>query len=55
MAWATWASSCAPRAGSSVHSVSVTMGTSSMPMGRMMGSPTPRLGGSQSRLEKSLL
>ena len=48
-AWATRSTSKAPRSLSSVHSVSVTIGTSSMPLGFTRGSPTPSSLGSQSR------
>ncbi|MBV6410513.1 MAG: hypothetical protein GAKPKEKM_01329 [Rhodocyclaceae bacterium] len=48
---ATCCISKAARAASLVQKVSVTMGTSSMPFGLMIGSPTPRLGETQSRLE----
>src|SRR6266581_457932 len=46
---ATFSSSKAPLSGSAVWKVRVTMGTSSMPLGLMIGSPTPRFGETQSR------
>jgi hypothetical protein len=49
-ACATCSSSKAPRVSSRVHRVTVTIGTSSMPSGLMMGSPTPSSGDTQSRL-----
>jgi hypothetical protein len=45
----TCCSSKAERAGSRVHKVSATTGTSSMPFGLMIGSPTPNSGEIQSR------
>ena len=48
---ATCCISKAERARSLVQKVSVTMGTSSMPFGLMIASPTPRLGETQSRCE----
>ena len=52
--WATSARSRAPRWGSSVHRVSAITGTSSMPLGLMMGWPTPRFAGIQSWFENTL-
>ena len=48
---ATRSRSKGPVLGFLLNSVSVTMGTSSMPLGLMMGSSTPRPFGSQSALE----
>jgi hypothetical protein len=48
---ATCCISKADLAGSALWKVSVTMGTSSMPLGLTIGSSTPRLGESQSLCE----
>ena len=52
---ATWARSVAPRAGSSVHSVRLITGTSSMPIGRTSAWPMPTPGGTQSWFEYTRL
>ena len=54
MLWATRSRSKAPVSASLLNSVRVTMGTSSMPLGLMMGSNTPKFLGSQSALERSV-
>ena len=50
MLWATRSRAKGPLSGSSLNRVRVTTGTSSMPLGRMMGSCAPRPRGSQSAL-----
>ena len=54
MLCATRSKSRAPVSVSLLNSVKVTMGTSSIPLGLMMGSNTPRFFGSQSLLERSV-
>ena len=51
MLWATRSRSNALIAGFLLNSVTVTMGTSSMPLGLISGLSTPRPLGSQSALE----
>jgi hypothetical protein len=53
-AWATLASARLLASGRSLYSVSATIGTSSMPLGLTIGSPTPTCGLIQSRLAISV-
>ena len=54
MLWATRSRSKAPVSASLLNKVRVTIGTSSMPLGLMMGSSTPRFLGSQSAFVRSV-
>ena len=54
MLCATRSKSNAPVSGSLLNSVKVTMGTSSMPLGLMMGSITPKFMGNQSVFDRNV-